>query len=65
MGRILDDKAYGEIFRDVARAHDGIDFELLRSITELEESKIGLLRRRGIYKQLRQIINRHLDKGGR
>lgn len=64
MGKILDDEAYREIFWDVAREHETIDFELLRSITELEESKIGLGRRHGIYQELRHIINKHLDKGG-
>ena len=64
MRRILDNEAYRGIFREVARDRETIDFELLRRITELEESKIGLARRHGVYQELRNIINRHLDKGG-
>ena len=64
MDKILNDEAYRGIFWDVAREHAKIDFELLRRITELEESKIGLVRRRGVHDELRRIINKHLDKGG-
>lgn len=64
MRRILDDEAYREIFWEVAREHETIDYELLRRVTELEESKIGLARRRGVYQELRDIIKRHLDKDG-
>lgn len=64
MSRILDDRAYREIFLEVARKYEDVNFELLRSITELEESKIGLARRHGVYRDLRRAINRYLDKGG-
>jgi hypothetical protein len=63
--KILEDSAYAEIFLDIARESEDIDFELLREITDMEESKMELGRRHGVFQELRRIINRYLDSKGR
>jgi hypothetical protein len=64
MGRILDDPAYREIYWEVARQTKDVDLRLLQLITELEESKMDLGRRRGIFQDLLRIINNYLDEQG-
>jgi hypothetical protein len=64
MGRILDDPAYREIYWEVARQTKDVDLRLLQLITELEESKMDLGRRRGIFQDLLRIINNYLDEKG-
>lgn len=63
-GKILEDSAYAEIFLEVARESEDVDFELLREIAEMEESKMELGRRHGVFQELRRIINRYLDRKG-
>ena len=62
MGKLTRDKTIREIIWEIADKSENIDFHLMREITDLEESKMGLGRRRGIFTELRNLINKYLDE---
>lgn len=62
MGKIMRDRKIKEIVWEIADKSKNIDFSLMRDIVDLEESKLGLGRRKGIIVELRNIVNKYLDK---
>ena len=62
MGKIMRDRKIKEIVWEIADKSKNIDFSLMRDIVDLEEGKLGLGRRKGIIVELRNIVNKYLDK---
>ena len=62
LGKITQDRKIREIILEIADKSENIDFSLMRDMIDLEESKLGLGRRKGITTELRNIVNKYLDE---
>lgn len=64
MSKILEDEDYIKIFIEVSNKYEKVDLAILKKVTQLEEDKLTLGRRRGVFEELKSIINRHIDREG-